>query len=75
MAVTRPGNATRCAGCSKTGAEKRGANNWKMCDTCFIVYCSDCYRKIRKSSNFCTDHRPWGKWLTGSGTFADMTFK
>jgi hypothetical protein len=29
MAFTRPGKATRCAGCGKTGAEKQGANNWK----------------------------------------------
>lgn len=75
MAVTRPGGALRCAGCGKTGAEKTGSNNWKMCDTCFTPYCFDCYREIKKGSNFCTDHSPWGKWLTGSGSFGTMTFK
>jgi hypothetical protein len=75
MSVTRPGKALRCAGCGKTGAEKQGANNWKMCDECFTSYCTQCFQSVRKSSTHCTDHSPWGKWLTGSGTFATMTFK
>ena len=75
MGVTRPGKALRCAGCGKNKKKKLGANNWKMCDTCFTPYCYDCYKKIKKGSTHCTDHTPWGKWLTGSGTFATMTFK
>jgi len=75
MAVERPGKTVRCVGCGKTGAEKQGSNNWKMCDTCFTPYCMDCYRSIKKSSNVCTDHTPWGKWLTSGGTFATMVFK
>jgi hypothetical protein len=71
MAVTKPGKLVKCAGCGKTGAEKTGANNWKMCDTCLTAYCSKCF----KSSTACSAHRPWGKWLTGSGKLGDMTFK
>jgi len=75
MAITRPGKALRCAGCGKTGAEKPGTNNWKMCDTCFTVYCINCYQQIKKSASRCADHNPWGNWLTGSGTPGTMTFK
>lgn len=74
MSIDRPGKATRCQGCGKTGADKQGANNWKMCDKCFSTYCTACYAKIKKSSTACTDHQPWGKWLTASGTFATMKF-
>jgi len=75
MAVMRPGKALRCSGCGKTGAEKQGVNNWKMCDTCFMAYCYDCYHDIKRSASDCTEHNPWGKWLTGDGAFGTMTFK
>lgn len=75
MTIERPGKATRCVGCGKTGADKMGANNWKMCDKCLTTYCYECYHKIKKGSSACTDHQPWGKWLTASGTSAAMKFK
>lgn len=75
MAITRPGKTVRCASCGATADKKQGANNWRMCDRCMVAYCSDCYRSVLKSKSFCTDHNPWGKWLMGGGTFADMTFK
>ena len=75
MSIERSGTGTRCLSCGKTGAEKQGANNWKMCEKCFSTYCWNCYMKVKKGSNVCTDHRPWGKWLTANGTSATMKFK
>lgn len=75
MAYERPGRATMCVSCRKTGGDKQGANNWKMCDKCLTTYCIECYRKIKNSSSHCTDHQPWGNWLTADGTFATMKFK
>ena len=27
----------------EVSSEKIGSNNWKMCDTCFVTYCSSCH--------------------------------
>lgn len=32
-------------------------------------------KKSRNPSSACTDHSPWGRWLTANGTFSTMTFK
>lgn len=74
MSVTRPGNILKCTGCGKTGAEKKGANNWKMCDTCFTPYCYECFRSIKHAPSYCNDHKPWGKWLTAGGSAGVMAF-
>ena len=70
MAVERLGEFVKCAGCGITAAQKQGANNWHICDTCFTAYCTKCF----KASSFCSAHNPWGKWLTGSGRPGTMTF-
>ena len=70
MDITRPGNTLRCAKCGATGDSKPGSNNWHMCDTCFVAYCSGCWN----NSSFCTAHDKWGKWLLGDGGY-QMKFR
>ena len=75
MPITKPAGAVKCEECRKTAEQLRGANNWKICDTCQTAYCHDCFKKVHHMATNCTAHKPWGKFLIGSGTFGTMTFK
>lgn len=75
MGITIDGNFVKCSSCGLKGIQKKGTNNWIMCDSCRSFYCHDCFGSVLKSPSFCTEHNPWGKWLRGNGTEFKTEFK
>jgi hypothetical protein len=73
MSINRPSTTVRCAGCSQTPKDQPGSGNFRMCDTCFVTYCSTCFDKIRYNPTSCSDHVPFGKWLRGGDTGGGTT--